>query len=309
LPQGFTKPPILEAVAGGEAKFVKEYNYQTRRTIDFEIADKSIKYIEDRAKEKSPFFLFASWTRPHEPNKPSKEFEGKSRIGDYGDGVMELDYNTGRVLAAIDNAGIRENTIVVWVSDNGPTRTTSWPDSGFSGPYRGELGSSLEGSIRTAGMVRWPGKIKPRVSNEMFSIMDFFPTFAKFIGASNPSDRLLDGVDQSDFLLGKQQNSNRQHLLTFAGDRLQAVRWRQFRVYFIDQGLSGTSINFQYGLGGSYKSVDYPSIFNIEHDPREEHNVSAHHAWVMSHALRYVQEYKASLKKDPNPPAPNLSRH
>jgi len=309
LPDGFTKPPILRAVAGGEAEFVKEYNYDTRRTIDFEIADRSIAYIEEQAAKKSPFFLFVSWTRPHEPNKPSKDFQGRSRIGDYGDGVMELDYNTGRVLDAIDRAGLRENTIVVWVSDNGPTRTTAWPDGGFAGPYRGELGSSLEGSIRTVGMVRWPGQIDPGVSNEMISIMDFLPTFANLIGARVPSDRPIDGIDQSDFLLGKQANSNRQHLLTFAGDRLHAVRWRQFRVYFIDQGASGTTAEFQYGLGGAYKSLDYAQIFNIELDPREEHNVSAKHAWVMSHAMRHILEYKASLSEHPNPPAPNLTDH
>ncbi len=309
LPQGFTKPGILRAVAGGDAEFVKKYTYETRRRIDFEIADRSIAYIETNAATKKPFFLFVSWTRPHEPNKPSKEFAGKSRIGDYGDGVMELDHNTGRVLDAIDKAGIREDTIVVWVSDNGPTSTTAWPDGGFAGPFRGELGSSLEGSIRTAGMIRWPAKIKAGVSNEMVSVMDFFPTFARIIGASIPSDRPIDGIDQLDFLQGKQPESNRTHLLTFAGDRLQAVRWRQFRIYMIDQGASGTTAEFQYGLGGSYKSLDYPQIFNIELDPREEHNVSAKHGWVLSHALKHIMEYKATLKAHPNPPAPNLSDH
>lgn len=309
LPDGFKHPPILKAVAGDDAKFVKEYTYETRRTIDFEIADRSVAYIEQKAAEKEPFFLFVAWTRPHEPNIPSKEFEGESRIGDYGDAMMELDHNTGRVLDAIDKAGISENTIVIWLSDNGPSRTTSWPDSGFAGPYRGEVGNSLEGSIRTAGMVRWPGKIEPRISNEMISVMDFFPTLATFIEASVPSDRPIDGVDQSDFLLGNQENSNRDHLLTFASDRLQAVRWRQFRIYFVDQGAAGTSDEFQYGFGGSYRNLDYPLIFNIEHDPREEHNINAQHSWIMSHVFRHIGRYKASLKTHPNPPAPNLTVH
>lgn len=309
LPEMFSRPAILKADAGGEAEFVKEYDYESRRSIDFEIAERSVEFIEEQAGSKRPFFLLVSWTRPHEPNKPSVMFEGKSRIGDYGDAIMELDFNTGRVLDAIDRAGVRENTIVVWASDNGPTRTTSWPDSGFAGPYRGELGSSLEGSIRTAGMVRWPGKIEPRVSNEMISIMDFFPTFANIIEAPVPADRPMDGVDQTGFFLGGQANSNREHLLTFAGDRLQSVRWRQFRVYFVDQGASGTSAEFQYGLGGSYKMLDYPKVFNIELDPREEHNVSSQHGWVMSHAFRLIGDYKASLKVYPNPPAPNLTAH
>lgn len=307
LPKGFQTPPVMEAKAGSEAKFVKEYTYETRRTIDFEIADRSVDYIKSKAGSNVPFFLYISWTRPHEPNKPSPQFAGKSRIGDYGDGMMELDFNTGRVMDAIKEAGLEKNTIVVWVSDNGPTRTTSWPDSGFAGPYRGELGGPLEGSIRTAGMISWPGKIKPQVSNEMFSIMDFFPTFANIINGRKPEKLNLDGVDQTEFLLGKQQNSNREHLITFSGDILQAVRWRQFRIYFVEPTTSGTSEQFQYGLGGSYKPLVYPQIFNIESDPREEHNISAHNAWIMGHAARYVAEYKKSLKQDPNPPASNLT--
>lgn len=307
LPAGFTQPPIMEAVAGGEAKVVADYDYESRRKIDFEIADRSIAYIEEKAAANDPFFLYVAWTRPHEPNKPSPEFAGKSRIGDYGDGVMELDYNTGRVLKAIDDAGIRDDTIVVWVSDNGPTRTSAWPDAGFAGPFRGELGGPLEGSIRTAGMVRWPGRFTQGVSNEMVSIMDFFPTFAKIIGADMPDARPLDGVDQTAFFEGKQDKSNRDHLLSFAGPDLLAVRWNQFRIYFVEPTPSGTTLNFQYGLGGSHKKLHYPKIFNIEHDPREEYNISGKHAWVMAHASGAVQRYLVTLKDDPNPPAPKLT--
>ena len=150
----------------------------------------------------TPFFLFVAWTRPHYPNFTSPEFEGASRIGVYGDSLMELDHNTGRVLDAIDEAGLTDETIVVFMSDNGPIRTNTWPDSGSAGPFRGELGDPLEGSIRTIGMIRWPGKIKPGESNEMFSTMDFMPTFARIAGAKMPQDRPIDGVDQLDFLLG-----------------------------------------------------------------------------------------------------------
>ena len=68
------------------------------------------------------------------------------------------------------------------------------PDAGSSGPYRGELGDVSEGSIRTAAMIRWPGRIRPRASYAMFSIMDFFPTFARIAGGTVPTDRPIDGV-------------------------------------------------------------------------------------------------------------------
>ena len=229
LPDGFNQPSIIQAKAGGKLENVKPYNFDTRRTIDVELADMSIEYIEKHAKSDIPFFLFVAWTRPHYPNFTSPEFEGASRIGIYGDSLMELDHNTGRVLDAIEAFGLKDNTIVVFMSDNGPMRTNTWPDSGSAGPWRGELGDPLEGSIRTIGMIRWPGKIKPRSSNEMFSTMDFMPTFARIVGAKMHEDRPIDGVDQLDFLLGKQKNSNRNSLLTFTGDQLQAVRFNQFR--------------------------------------------------------------------------------
>ena len=90
------------------------------------------------------------------------------------------------MLDAIDEAGIRDNTIVIWLSDNGATVTGTVPEEvggGSNGPFKGELGDAYEGSLRTAGMIRWPGKIEPSVTNEMISVHDFLPTLAGFMGA------------------------------------------------------------------------------------------------------------------------------
>ncbi len=149
LPDGFSVPSIISGRAGGKVENVKPYNFETRRQIDVELADKSVDFIEQHTDSDDPFFLFIAWTRPHYPNFTSPEFEGASRIGLYGDSLMELDHNTGRVLDAIDEAGLKDETIVVFMSDNGPMRTNTWPDSGSAGPFRGELGDPLEGSIRT----------------------------------------------------------------------------------------------------------------------------------------------------------------
>ena len=149
-----------------------------------------------------------------------------------------LDYRVGEVLDAIDEAGMTDDTIVIFLSDNGPTTTGGSPDelyAGDPGPFRGELGDAYEGSIRTVGMIRWPGRIKPSVSNEMIAIHDIFPTLATMIDAKIPSDRPMDGVDR-DFLLGRQDTSNRDHLLTFnrrpsGGGALEAVANLPSRVH------------------------------------------------------------------------------
>ncbi|HEU4430984.1 MAG TPA: arylsulfatase, partial [Myxococcota bacterium] len=179
---------------------------------------------------------------------------------------------------------------------------------GSNGPFRGELGDALEGSIRTVGIIKWPGKIAPRVSNEMVSVHDVFPTLAGFIGAKVPTDRPIDGVDQGAFFTGKQEKSNRESLLTFIGEELAAVRWRQYRLY-PQEFVSTTGNPAMYGLAGRRAEGNgFPAVFNIEADPREEVNILGTSAWVVAPYLRLIAEYQKSLEKYPNPKAVNLTQ-
>jgi arylsulfatase len=179
--------------------------------VEGDIARASVEFIERQARAKQPFFLYVGFTHTHYPTLPAPEFTGKSRIGAYGDAIMELDYRTGQVLDAIKAAGVEDNTIVIWLSDNAAAPTSGPFDSrpSSNGPFRGELGDALEGSIRTVGMIKWPGKIAPRVSNQMVAVHDFFPTLAGLMGAQVTTDRPMDGVDQGAFFTGKQEKSNR----------------------------------------------------------------------------------------------------
>ena len=299
---------IWSGTAGQAAEAVREYTLDARRTIDLELAERAVAYIEEQAQTADPFFLFVSWTRPHWPNLPSEEFAGRSHIGDYGDSVMELDHNTGRVLDALRDAGVEDDTIVVWMSDNGPWKTMVWPDGGSAGPFRGELGSAWEGSIRTAGMIRWPGRIEPGVTHGMFSTMDFLPTLASFAGAETPSDRPIDGVDQSAWLLGEQERSNREHLLTFINAELVAVRWRHFRIYLQEVVPSGLGFTTVGGTQASrLRKNGYPNIYNIEQDPREEFEIGPEASWVVGKYMPLVGQYYASLREHPNPRPANIT--
>jgi len=205
-----SKGEELYAKGGAKAKKVGENTLEQRSLMDRELTKRSVNFIGQHAKKK-PFFLFVPFTNPHHPVVPHPDFVGKSKGGAYTDVLMEMDYDTGLILDAIDKAGIRENTIVVYFSDNGPTRYSPEPDhNGDNGIWTGELGSAWEGSLRTVGMMRWPGKIRSNwKSKEMFSEMDLFTTFAAITGAKVPTDRAIDGVDQTDYLLGKQSHSNR----------------------------------------------------------------------------------------------------
>lgn len=304
---------ILDAKGKGEARKVGVYDRKYRQQIEADIAKSASKYIKQQAKKDDPFFLMIGWTRPHFPNDASPEFAGKSGAGPYGDSVVELDARTGEVLDAIKKAGIEDDTIVIWLSDNGATVTGTVPaevGGGSNGPFRGELGDGNEGSIRTAGMIRWPGHIEPSVSNEMISVHDFLPTLANIVGASLPNDRPYDGFDQTDFLLGKKSTSNRDHLITFVGDRIIAVRWKQFRVYPLEFIASDTNPEYSAGyLSATKETAGFPRIYNIDADPRELQDLAVSgYAWVMAKYAELVGQYKATLKDHPNPPAPNLTR-
>ncbi|MFO1208768.1 MAG: arylsulfatase [Amaricoccus sp.] len=309
-------PQIQEAVAGGPLKNVKPFTPDVRAEIDVELTAKSIDFIERETEAKKPFFLYLPFSMGHAPNLPSKDFAGKSRIGNYGDKLMEGDHHVGEILAALERLGIADKTIVIFASDNGPYGQAArefgnqgTPDMGNPGPFRGELGEVTEGSIRTAAVLRWPGHIAPDTSSyAMFSIMDFLPTLADIVGAKLPDDRPIDGVDQLDVLLGKSALGHRKALLSFVGGDLLAVRWKQWRAYFTGVHPTGFGPQREPGIFSTSAPVaGYPLVYNIEMDPHEDLIVGGLFGWVSDPILKTVEVYEATLKDHPNPPAPNIT--
>jgi arylsulfatase len=143
----------------------------------------------------------------------------------------------------------------------------------------------------------------------MFSKHDILPTLASIIRAKTPEDRPIDGVDQIDFLLGKQSKSNRNSLITFIGDRIAAVRWNQFRIYPMKINKTGNNPEVGGYLGTVTETAGFPQIFNIEADPKEKVDIGpTGGGWIMGPYIQTVMKYKATLKKYPNPPAPNVTR-
>ena len=309
-------PWIMQQKAGGPLEKVKPFTPEVRAEIDNDLTERSIAFMKRQQAAGKPFFLYLPFSMGHVPDYPSKQFAGKSRIGQYGDKMMEGDYHVGQVLDALKELKIDDNTIVVFASDNGPTGLTQkdWgalgaPDMGSPGPFRGALGEATEGSIRTFAFIRWPGHIAPNTTSyAMFSIMDFLPTFAAILGTKLPTDRPIDGVDQTDVLYGKSKIGHRETLLTFIGPDLVAARWQQWRLYFTDMQLTGTG---QQMLGGTFANsaaMYYPKVYNIEWDPHEDLNVAGNNVWPLFPMLKEITAYEASVKQYPNPPAGNLTK-
>jgi arylsulfatase len=143
----------------------------------------------------------------------------------------------------------------------------------------------------------------------MFSIMDFLPTLASVVGGKMPTDRPIDGVDQSEVLFGKTAAGRRESLLSFIGPELVAMRWKHFRIYFTDMHSTGEGPQ---RLGGAASAdapmAGYPRMYNIEADPHEDLNVAAFNTWAASQYIPPLVEYERSVKEHPNPPAPNITR-
>jgi arylsulfatase A-like enzyme len=137
-------------------------------------------------------------------------------------------------------------------------------------------------------LIRWPGNVPAgRVSNEIVHGVDLFPTLAKIAGAKVPKDRAIDGVDQSDFFIGKSEKSNREGFPIWGADRLQAVKWRNWKLHFYRQD---TMLDPPVKLG-------VPLIFNLYTDPREEKPTVD--TWVIHPMLKIVAEFEQSAKQYP----------
>jgi arylsulfatase A-like enzyme len=179
------------------------------------ITQRAVAHIRERAKGGQPFFLYFSLTSPHAPVTPSKRFAGKSGIAPVADFIMETDWSVGEVVRAIEEAGIAEDTLLVFSADNGHAGTGGWQQlvsSGHkpSGQYRGMKGEIWEGGHRVPFVVRWPKRVAPgSASNQLLCLNDMFATCAELLGDSLPADAAEDSFSFLSAALGKAQATNR----------------------------------------------------------------------------------------------------
>jgi len=210
----------------------------------------------------NPFFLYLPYAMPHLPISAPASRRGRSRAGLYGDTIETLDWSAGQILNELKSRNIDNNTLVVFASDNGP-----WHDlpprmlaqgvepwhTGSKSLFRGAKGTTYEGGHRVPFLARWPGTIPGgRISSEMVSTLDFFPTFSAAAGAKVPTDRVYDGYNLLPTLKG-QAPSPRDNYKYFLGADLQAIR----------QG------PWKYRQAGK----NPPELFHLDFDPAEQYNV------------------------------------
>lgn len=295
---GVPETYVMQSKKGETPEKVRPYRLDYRSLIDRDLTDKAMSFMERQTKAKKPFFVYLPYTATHFPTMPHPDFDGKTGNGAWADLLMQIDNYTGELLDKIDELGIAENTIFIFTADNGPeamdygntSMTVETAQHGSAGPWRGSLFTSFEGALRVPFVIRWPNKIQAgSVSDEIVHAMDLFPTIANIAGGTVPNDRVIDGIEMSDFFLGQTTESGREGFIVYMGKDIFAVKWRNWKLHFKEQN----------SWNGEMVTYTMPRLYNLYNDPQEKDNVLFPHTWVPKAALKQLTEHLITLQQNP----------
>ena len=271
-------------------------------TIDDDIANRAVDFIQRQNKAGKPIFLWVNFTHMHLRTHTKPESIGQSGRwqSPYHDTMIDHDRNVGTVLKALDDLGIADNTFVMYSTDNGP-HMNSWPDGGMT-PFRNEKNSNWEGAYRVPAMVRWPGRIKPgQISNELVAHHDWLPTLVAIAGDTQVKEKLLkgykvggmtykvhlDGDNLVPYLTGQTQRSPRESFIYINDDQqVTALRYDNWKIVFMEQRVQGTLRIW----AEPFTTLRVPKIFNLRTDPYERADITSntYYDWLIDHVYLLV---------------------
>jgi arylsulfatase len=242
----------------------------------------------------TPFFVYFNHSLMHMPVIPRQEFKGKTKQGDWADSLLELDTDFGTLLDLVDELGVTNDTLVVFAGDNGPEDVLLW--RGSPGYWEGSYFAGGEGNLRTPCIVRWPGHVPAgRNSDDIMHVTDWFTTMLHAAGLQAPTDRVIDGVNQLDWLTGKTATSGRDAYIYWMGREMYGVKWRNFKLVLVAQKY----------MSDAAAKLPTPRLINLTTDPQEREAVSLPylHSWTAAHFNRILAEFESSVHREPLIPA------
>lgn len=271
-------------------------------TIDDDVADRAADYIKRQAKAGKPFFVWVNFTHMHfrTHTKPASIGQAGLFQSPYHDTMIDHDRNVGTVLQSLEDAGVADNTFVMYSTDNGPHMNT-WPDGAMT-PFRNEKNTNWEGAYRVPCMVRWPGKIKPgAISNQIVAHHDWLPTLLAMAGDTAVTAKLLkgykvgdmtykvhlDGYNLTPYLTGQTDKGPRDSFLYCNDDQqLTALRYDNFKLVFLEQRAPGTLRVW----AEPFTPLRVPKIFNLRTDPYERADITSntYYDWLIDRAFLLV---------------------
>ncbi|WP_260691823.1 arylsulfatase [Rhizobium leguminosarum] len=267
-------------------------------TVDEEVLDASLDFIDRQHKDGKPFFCWFNSTRMHVFTHLKPASNAKTGLGLFADGMTEFDGMVGQLLSKLDDLGIADNTIVVWTTDNG-AEVFTWPDGGTT-PFKGEKNTNWEGGYRAPCMMRWPGVIKAGLEiNDVTSHEDFLPTLVAAAGEPDVTEKLLtgyqasettykvhlDGYDLRPLLDGTGEGPRKEFFYWTDDGSLAGLRYDRWKIAFLEQRAEGFDV-----WQDPPVVLRFPKLMDLRADPfeRAEAESGAYELWRIEHAFALV---------------------
>ena len=258
---------------------------QTKLTALY--TEKALEFIAKS--EGEPFFIYLPYAMPHVPLFPGEAFQGKSKRGQYGDVIEEIDWSVGEILDYLRDNGLAENTLVWFTSDNGPWIIKD-ELGGSSGLFRDGKGSTWEGGQREPSFAWWPGKIQMGTVNmEIASTKDIYTTVSNLAGAEIPTDRIVDGIDLSDFKAFGHESERKFFYYGFDNT-----------VFAVRQGKWKLHIRTHSQTGDNHFEDPLPLLFDLETDPSEKYNLASEQPERVVDLLKLIELHAKSAAEFPD---------
>ena len=252
-----------------------------QQTLTQRYTNETVKFI--RENKDKPFFIYLPHTMPHLPWHASSDFKGKSANGIYGDVIEEIDYSTGKILEALKESGVDDNTLIVFTSDNGGIRRNNIPLSGGKATI-------MEGGMRVPCVMRWPNSIPAGTScDEVCTTMDLLPTFARLAGTCEPNDRIIDGKNILPLLQHKNwARSPHKAFYYYFMSQLRAVRSGPWKLHL---GLDPVLEKWN----GVPTGKCVAALYNLESDIAEKKNVIDEHPRVVKKLMQLAEKARQDI--------------
>ena len=269
------------------------------------LTKKGVEYIHSRKGKAEPFFLYFPLPSPHAPIIPNDEFDGRSKAGAYGDFVVETDDSCGQLINALLDAGLEENTIIIFTADNGSEAYAYARDEKFdhwsSSPLRGLKRDIYEGGHRVTTIVKWPGKTAPgTVTDALFSQVDLMATLASYLGYSLPRDSAEDSHDFLPYLEGKTRKSPRRTMVHNTYKDRYAIRHQDWLLVDWKTGTDRQPPEVWMKKHGvpPYSGLE-AGLYNLKEDLGQRHNLAEKHPERVSEMRKMLKEIRVGRHTAP----------
>ena len=318
---------VIHSYADGRIEDTGPLTKKRMETVDEEVTQAAMKFMENSVKEDKPFFVWWNSTRMHIWTHLKPESEGKTGLGVYADGMVEHDAMVGQLLDKLKELGIDENTIVMYSTDNG-AEVFSWPDGGTT-MFRSEKATQWEGGFRVPTAIRWPGVIEPgTVINDIGAHEDMMPTLIAAAGNPNIKDELLkgkkigdmtykvhlDGYNLLPYFKGQGEWPRHDFIYWTDDGSVAAVRYNNWKITFLRQNANGITV-----WETPFEQLRAPMITNLRMDPLEKAFDESigywkwwiEHMFIIAPASAFVGRWLQSFKEFPprqKPGSFNLDR-